>query len=156
MEKIKHILVVSRLSQYCWEAVGIGISLAKQYGSQISVLHLVSNPVSMEALNAPLPFPDGRHKSYASIQEEAREELDKILKEEIGAGLPINILIREGRPIDEIVQVVKEEGIDLMVLLAHEEGRLEHLLFGRDNDAIIRRMPCSILLVKREPESIVW
>ena len=156
MEKIKHILVVSRLSQYCREAVGIGISLAKKYGSHISVLHLVSNPVSMEALNAPLPFPDGRHKSYASIQEEAREELDKILKEEIGAGLPINILIKDGRPIDEIVQVVKEEGIDLIVLLAHEEGRLEHLLFGRDNDAIIRRMPCSILLVKREPGSIVW
>jgi nucleotide-binding universal stress UspA family protein len=156
MEKIKHILVVSRLSQYCREAVGIGISLAKKYGSQISVLHLVSNPVSMEALNAPLPFPDGRHKSYASIQEEAREELDKILKEEIGAGLPIKILIKDGRPIDEIVQVVKEEGIDLLVLLAHEEGRLEHLLFGRDNDAVIRRMPCSILLVKREPEAVVW
>ena len=156
MEKIKHILVVSRLSQYCREAVGIGISLAKKYDSQLSVLHLVSNPVSMEALNAPLPFPDGRHKSYASIQEEVREELDKILKEEISAGLPIKILIKEGRPIDEIVQTVKEEGIDLLVLLAHEEGRLEHLLFGRDNDAVIRRMPCSILMVKREPESVVW
>jgi nucleotide-binding universal stress UspA family protein len=156
MEKIKHILVVSRLSQYCREAVGIGISLARKYDSQLSVLHLVSNPVSMEALNAPLPFPDGKHKSYASIQEEVREELDKILKEEITSGLPINILIKEGRPIDEIVQTVKEEGIDLLVLLAHEEGRLEHLLFGRDNDAVIRRMPCTILLVKREPEAVAW
>jgi nucleotide-binding universal stress UspA family protein len=156
MEKIKHILVVSRLSQYCREAVGIGISLARKYDSQLSVLHLVSNPVSMEALNAPLPFPDGKHKSYASIQEEVREELDKILKEEISAGLPIKILIKEGRPIDEIVQTVKEEGIDLLVLLAHEEGRLEHLLFGRDNDAVIRRMPCTILLVKREPEAVAW
>jgi nucleotide-binding universal stress UspA family protein len=156
MEKIKHILVVSRLSQYCREAVGIGISLARKYDSKLSVLHLISNPVSMEALNAPLPFPDGRHKSYASIQEEVREELDKILKEEISAGLPINILIKEGRPIDEIVQVVKDEGIDLLVLLAHEEGRLEHLLFGRDNDAVIRRMPCSILLVKREPSAVDW
>jgi nucleotide-binding universal stress UspA family protein len=156
MEKIKHILVVSRMSQYCKEAVGIGISLARKYGSRISVLHLVSNPVTMEALNAPLPFPDDKHKSYASIQEEAKEELDKILKQEVHSGLPINILIKEGRPIDEVVQTVKDEGIDLIVMLAHEEGRLEHLLFGRDNDAVIRRMPCSILLVKREPESVVW
>ena len=156
MEKIKHILVVSRMSQYCREAVGIGISLAKIYGSQISVLHLVSNPVSMEALNAPLPYPNGKHKSYASIQEETKEELDRILKNEIRAGLPIKILIKEGRPIDEIMQTVKEEGIDLIVLLAHEEGRLEHLLFGRDNDAILRRMPCSILLVKKEPEPVTW
>jgi len=156
MEQIKHILVVSRLSQYCREAVGIGISLARKYGSRISVLHLVSNPVSMEALNAPLPFPNGKHKSYASIQEEAREELDRILKKEISTGLPIQILVKEGRPIDEIVQTVKDEGIDLIVLLAHEEGRLEHLLFGRDNDAVIRRMPCSILMVKKEPEPVVW
>jgi nucleotide-binding universal stress UspA family protein len=156
MEKVKHILVVSRMSQYCREAVGIGISLAKKYDSTISVLHLVSNPVSMEALNAPLPFPNGRHKSYASIQEEAKEELDRILDKEIRSGFPINILIKEGRPIDEIVQVVKDEAIDLIVLLAHEEGRLEHLLFGRDNDAIIRRMPCSILLVKKEPEPVAW
>jgi nucleotide-binding universal stress UspA family protein len=156
MEKIKHILVVSRMSQYCLEAVSIGISLARKYESRISVLHLVSNPVSMEALNAPLPYPDGRHKSYASIQEEAKEELDRILKKEIGAGLPIKILIKEGRPIDEIMQTVKDEGVDLIVLLAHEEGRLEHLLFGRDNDAILRRMPCSILLVKKEPEPVEW
>jgi nucleotide-binding universal stress UspA family protein len=156
MEKIRHILVVSRMSQYCRDAVGIGISLAKKYGAKISVLHLVSNPVTMEALNAPLPFPDSRHKSYASIQEEAREELDKILKLEISSGLPVQILINDGNPVDEIVQIVKEQGVDLIVLLAHEEGRLEHLLFGHDNDAIIRRMPCAILLVKREPESVVW
>lgn len=156
MEQIKHVLVVSRMSQYCREAVHVGISLAKKYGSKITVLHMVTNPVTMEALNAPLPFPDSRHKTYASIQDEAREELDRILKQEISAGLPLKILVKEGRPIDEIMQVVKDEGIDLMVLLAHEEGRIEHLLFGRDNDAVIRRMPCSILLVKREPEAVNW
>jgi len=136
--------------------VGIGISLAKKYGSQITVLHLVSNPVTMEALNAPLPFPDSRHKTYASVQDEAREELDQILKKEMNAGLPLKVLVKDGRPIDEIVQVVQDEKIDLMVLLAHEEGRLEHLLFGRDNDAVIRRMPCSLLLVKREPDAVKW
>ncbi|GFO59975.1 hypothetical protein GMST_23000 [Geomonas silvestris] len=156
MEQIKHILVVSRLSQYCRDAVGIGISLAKKYGSQITVLHLVSNPVTMEALNAPLPFPDSRHKTYASVQDEAREELDQLLKREMNAGLPLKVLVKDGRPIDEIVKVVNDEKIDLMVLLAHEEGRLEHLLFGRDNDAVIRRMPCSILLVKREPGRVDW
>ena len=156
MEKIEHILVVSRMSQYCADAVKAGISLARKYGADLQVLHLISNPVNMEALNAPLPFPDSTHKSRASIQEEAKEEFDKIIRKEISSGLPIKIMIKEGNPVDEIVQVVQEARIDLMVLLAHEEGRLEHMLFGRDNDAIIRRMPCTILLVKKEPESVVW
>jgi len=28
---------------------------------------------------------------------------------------------------------------------------LEHFLFGRSNEELIRRMPCSLLLVKKEP-----
>jgi nucleotide-binding universal stress UspA family protein len=36
-------------------------------------------------------------------------------------------------------------------MLAHEEGRIEHFLFGRSNEKIIMEMPCSILMVKKEP-----
>jgi nucleotide-binding universal stress UspA family protein len=155
MEKIERILVVSRMSQYCRDAVQIGISLAKKYGSELHVLHLVSNPVDMEALNAPLPYQDG-HKIYQSVREQAKEELDKILRNEMSSGYPIKISVKDGDPTFEIVKMVEEEKIDLMVLLAHEEGRLEHMLFGRDNDAVIRALPCNILLVKKEPEPITW
>ena len=57
--------------------------------------------------------------------------------------------VRDGEPVEEIKQVVQSEGVDLLVMLAHEEGRLEHFLFGRTNEAILRKMPCSILLVKQ-------
>jgi hypothetical protein len=29
-------------------------------------------------------------------------------------------------------------------------GHMEHFLFGRANEELIRKMPCSIMLVKRE------
>jgi nucleotide-binding universal stress UspA family protein len=156
MEKVERILVISRMSEYCREAVQVGISLAKKYGAEIEVLHLISNPVSLEALNAPLPFPDSRHKSYASIQEQSKEELDKILRKEMQSGLPIKVMIKDGKPVDEVVKVVEQDKIDLIVLLAHQEGRLEHMLFDQDNAAILRMLPCNILLVKKEPEPVVW
>lgn len=156
MEDIKKILVVNRMSQYCHEAVQAGISLAKKFGASLEVLHLVSNPVDQEALNAPLPYPDERYKSYLSIQQEARERLDKLLRREMESGFLVKIIVKEGEPAEEVVNVVKEEKIDLIVMLAQEEGRLEHILFGRDTDAIIRRIPCNMLLVKREPESVKW
>ena len=49
----------------------------------------------------------------------------------------------------KIGKVVEEEKIDLLLMPAHEENRLEHFLFGRINEAIIRRLPCSVLLVKQ-------
>ena len=50
--------------------------------------------------------------------------------------------------------MVTDENIDLIIMLAHEQGRLEHFLFGRSNEEIIRKMPCSILMVKKEAGSL--
>lgn len=160
MENFKRVLVVNRMSEYSREAIEVGISIARKYGADLSVLHILSGvagTVSMggASINVPSPYPE-ESKSYASQQDQAREELEQIIRKEITAGLPINLIIKEGKPLDEVMQVVKEERIDLMVLLSHEEGRLEHMVFGRDNDAILRRMPCSILLIKREPEAVNW
>jgi hypothetical protein len=57
-------------------------------------------------------------------------------------------------PTDVIVKTVKEKNIDLLVMLAHEEGHLEHFLFGRSNHELVLMMPCSILLVKKEPQPV--
>jgi universal stress protein A len=57
-------------------------------------------------------------------------------------------LIQEGEPAEEIFKAIKNQHIDLLIMTAHEEGRLEHFLLGRSNDEIIRKMPCSVLLVK--------
>ena len=154
MDKIDRILVVNRIRQEAGAEVRIGKSLAQKYGAELLLIHLISNPVDMEAINAPLPFPD-EYKKHASIQDEAREELGKILRPELSSG-PIKLIVKDGDPVEEIGQVVKQEKVDLIVLMAHEQGRLEHMLFGRDNDEIIRSMPCNILLVKKEPELVVW
>lgn len=160
MENFKHVLVVDSMSEYSREAVQVGISIAKKYGADLRVLRILSGTtgtlsIAGGALNAPSAIPDDS-KTWANAQQGAREELDKIIEREINGGLSIKVIVKDGKPLDEISLVVKEEKVDLMVLLAHEEGRLEHMVFGRDNDALLRRMPCSILLIKREPEPVDW
>jgi len=45
---------------------------------------------------------------------------------------------------------VAHEKIDLIVMPAQKEGFFEQFLFEGDTRGIIRAMPCSILLVKKE------
>lgn len=155
METIKGILVVSRMNSYSRDAVHFGVSLARRYGAKLSVLHLVANPAEMTVYPQG-QFPEDDIARYLNVQQEVKKQLDEVIKKEMQGGFPIQELIRDGGALDEIVKVVDAGEIDLIVMLAHEEGRLEHALFGGENDAIIRKMPCSILLVKKEPEPVNW
>jgi nucleotide-binding universal stress UspA family protein len=146
MDDFKRILVVSRLTTHCRKAVHYGISIAKQYCASLFVMHVVHNPFGLEGWNLP-PF----ERDFGILLEKSKEAIDAAINREREKGMEIQEIIREGDPTEVIVQTVKDDKIDLLVMLAHEEGRLEHFLFGRSNEELVRKMPCSILLVKKEP-----
>ncbi len=151
MEDVKKILVVSTMTKYCEKAVHYGVSLSQKYGAELTVLHVVHDPIIFRGWNLPIPSLEADIKK---TMEEAKKELDAVIRAEKTKGVTIKELVREGNPADEILSVVKEEKTDLIILLAHEEGHIEHFLFGRSNEEIIRRMPCSVLLLKKEPEPV--
>jgi len=147
MDDIKRILVVSRMTKHCEKAVHYGVSLAKKYNAELYVIHVIHNPFEYEGWNLPIT---SLKEDFWRIQKEAREGLDAFINSEKTKGIIVRELIREGEPTKEILKVVEEENIDLMIMLGHEEGRLEHFLFGRSNDALIRKLPCSIVIVKKD------
>jgi len=151
MENIKHILVVSRMVKYDAKAIHYGASLSQKYGAQITVVHVIHDPFGIEGWNLPMP---NLEKDYQNLLKKTRKQLDKIIEQEQARGVAINIILKEGDPTKEVLRIVKEKKIDLLVMLAHEEGHLEHFLFGRSNGELILKMPCSILLVKKEPQPV--
>jgi nucleotide-binding universal stress UspA family protein len=147
MKTFKNILVVSRSTKYCRDAVDVGISLAHQYGANLYLLHVIHDPFSLDGWNLPVYNLD---EEYEKMVAKARKVLDHMVKIEKDKGLPVTVWVKDGPPVEEIKKVVEEKKIDLIVMLAHDEGRLEHFLFGRTNDAILRKLPASILLVKKD------
>lgn len=146
MKTFKNILVVSRSTKHCREAVQTGISLAHQYGAHLYLLHVIHDPFNLDGWNLPVP---SFHDEYVKMVADARKGLDRMVKVEIDKGLPVTVFVKDGIPVEEIKKVADEKKIDLIIMLAHEEGRLEHFLFGRTNDAVLRKLPASILLVKK-------
>lgn len=151
MEEIKRILVVSRATTYCRKAIHYGVSLARKYNAELYVVHVVYDPFIFGGWN--LPFPS-MEIEYSNLLKRTREELHDLIESEKKSGMVIKELLKEGEPTEALLQTVEEEKIDLLIMLAHEEGHLEHFLFGRSNEAIVRSMPCSVFLVKKEPERV--
>jgi nucleotide-binding universal stress UspA family protein len=156
MEMFHRILVISRMNAYSRKAITVGVSLALKYNAKLHVLHLVSNPVDLMTMNSSGLFPETQYTNYFNSQQEAKKQLAKVIKQEQRHGIAIHEMVSERDSVEEIMNVVSEENIDLLVMPAHEEGRIEHALFGGENDAIIRQMPCSIMLVKTKSEPVVW
>lgn len=145
METFNDILVVSRSTQHCINVLRTGIALARQFGARLHVLHIIHDPFSVNGWNLPVPYLDEEYKKMVS---KARVELDRLVKAEKAEGLVVNEWIKDGDPVEAIEQAVESQNVDLILMLAHQEGRLEHFLFGQTNDAIIRRLPASLMLVK--------
>lgn len=153
IENLQKILVVSRSTEGCKEAVRSGVSLARQYDAELILVHVIHNPFGIEGWNLPIP---SLEKDYQQLLEQTRQEMSALVAKEKAEGLKVTELIREGDPDKEVLKLVQEQQIDLLIMLAHQEGRLEHFLFGRSNEELIRLLPCSILLIKQEPEPVKW
>jgi hypothetical protein len=48
MQAFKNMLVVSRSTHHCLEAVSTGISLARKYGAKLHILHVIHDPFNMD------------------------------------------------------------------------------------------------------------
>ena len=147
MNEVKRILVVVTATNDCEDLVRDAFGLAERMRANLFVLDVVHDPFAYMGWNLPMPSFD---KEYRRLLDGVRDRLRAMIKEAKGKGFPIESLVREGQPFEQIVKVVEEEKIELLVLPAHEEHRLEHYFTGRLMDKLIRKMPCSILLVKQE------
>ena len=145
METFKNILVVSRSTKNCPKVLHMGISLARKFGSDLTLLHAIYDPYYFSDYS--MVFGTLEKELRCEI-EKTQEELDQIIQTERAEGMNITKVVEHGRPVEEIFKVVEEKNIDLILILAHEEGRLEHFLFGRTNEAIIRKLPATVMLVK--------
>ena len=148
MEDIRRILAVSWMTQCCQKTVHFALSLAAKYDAELSVIHVIDT-LWTQGWNLPMMLPADEHKKD---MERIKAELDGIIGSETKGGVKIKKIIKEGDPVEEILKAIEQEKIDLAILRAHEQGRIERFLVGSSNDAIIRKMPCSIFLVKKELE----
>ena len=151
MHDIKRILVVSRWTKDCKKALHHGISLARSYRAELSILHIIRD---MFELTGGLLYASSLgdlEKGYEGEVEEVKRDFNAIIEAEHAKGMVIKETIKKGRPAEEMFKAVEEGKIDLLIMAHHEEDRLEHYLFCRDYEKVLRRMPCSIMLVKTEP-----
>lgn len=64
------------------------------------------------------------------------------------AGAPVTSAVLAGEPEKEIVRYARDHPVDLLVLATHGRSGLKRLVLGSVADAVTRRAPCPVLVVR--------
>ena len=149
---IKTILYATDLSKNSAYAFYYAVHMARRDDAKIVILHTVESLPQML-----VSFEDFDHK----VAKDRWEETAKKFKERIqdisvkvdaqtgisSVDLVSKILIRQGRPAEEILKVVDEEGCDVIVLGTHSKGFLEQTFLGSVSKSVLQRTQKPVFIV---------
>ncbi|HMN26111.1 MAG: universal stress protein [Ignavibacteriaceae bacterium] len=144
---IKKVLVPIDFSDYSKSALRYAVSFARSFNAEIILIYVV------EPIIYPPDFSMGQI-AMPTINTDwdtrAKEELDKLAKNEITSNGKVKTIIKTGKPFAEIIETAKEEDIDLIIIATHGHSGVEYILFGSTAEKVVRKAPCPVLTL-REP-----
>ncbi|MDA1000881.1 MAG: universal stress protein [bacterium] len=144
---IKRILTPIDFSSRSRDEIRWAITLSRNFGSELLVLHVVP----AEAADAALK---GTGKSWDIVRAELIAEasllVDEVCRELSVAGLEHEEHIVTGDPVEEILKTTLREKADLIVLSSRSRTGLSHALLGSVTEEIVRRAPVPVFTLNRE------
>lgn len=147
MIRLKKILVPTDFSATSKEALKYAISLATEYGAEMTIMHVINEQLFTESLNLP------RVMSLQSLEKElakeAEHQMEDFFKDVLGMDdIDYKKIVLKGKPFIQIIQYSRENDIDLIVIGTHGRSGLEHIIFGSTAEKVVRKAPCPVLSVK--------
>lgn len=137
--RFRHVLLATDLSPASQAALRWAKGMARRYGSELYVTHVVS-----PSETALVP-PEYWGSSQEMIEEAASHEmegLDGDLR-----GVPHQMMLQRGDVWESLSSDLQDLGIDLLVMGTHGRGGFNLLIRGSVAEEAFRRAPCPVLTV---------
>jgi nucleotide-binding universal stress UspA family protein len=90
------------------------------------------------------------HSNIQNFQDEVYKEAQKKLEalaSRLKEAPKLETRIAKGNPAEQIIEAVKSEGIDLVVMGTHSRKGLEKAIFGSVCDKVIKSAVCPVLSI---------
>jgi nucleotide-binding universal stress UspA family protein len=132
-------------------------AVAQRCGARLLLLCVVQNPMVAAATMvdpvAGLAVPPAFGADALELAEEARNATFEYIQGHARAlealGISVSTDVSEGADIaEQIVEVARREGIDLIVMTTHGRTGLGRLLFGSVAESVLRRARVPVLLIR--------
>jgi len=82
------------------------------------------------------------------IAQDAEDNLHRIADEILGPDAKYRMIVRLGKPSQEILDVAKEEEVDAIFIATHGRTGLAKIVFGSVAQRVVRRSECPVLTIR--------
>jgi nucleotide-binding universal stress UspA family protein len=142
MISFKNILVPIDFSEPSKTAVTYGLSLTDRFTSNLLLAHIV--PESTALMYAfPTRLPEVEKEQY----NKAKREIENLVPAEHAAKVNLRTIVKIGNIEEELLGIVKDEGIDLVVMGTHGRRYLGRWFIGSVTEHMLRNVPVPVLTV---------
>jgi arsenite transporter len=155
------ILYPTDLSETAKKAARYALSLAHEYGAELTVLNVV--PDLVEEMSAGMGYDLASHFGHAkldSFYEEGLAESKKAMVERVNSVLAEagdtlencsvqpKVEVKVGHPVQQIVEMVRDGDYDLVVMGTHGHSMLDDILLGSVARGVVKKSPVPVMTVR--------
>ena len=152
MIAIRKILAPTDFSPHAETAVRYACGLAERLGSELHLLHVLSDvvPAGPDPMLTPVMPPE----YYRESEAQSLETLGHTLDPSWGEPPIVRTAVVWSSSVDGIVDYARDHEVDLVVIATHGRTGLSHVLLGSVAERIVREAPCPVLTIRvRDPKA---
>lgn len=143
MVTLTRILCPTDFSDVSQRAEAYAVALARHYEATLHLLH-VDPPLPLMAPYGEVPVDI---RLFEEQRERAAADLAAARDRARASGVPADTSLRGGHPAREILDIARNQAVDMVVIGTHGRGGVEHLLLGSVAEKVLRKAPCPVLVV---------
>lgn len=149
MKSFDRILTAIDFSENSDYAFSYALTLAKQFQSELTIMHVINEPVDLRGFYVP-------HISFNQLEKEIEEGavkmMEKFTHETLEGFTNYKTAIETGTPYEEIIKKADEINASLIVIGTHGRTGLDHMIFGSTAERVVRGATCPVLTIRLPSE----
>lgn len=142
---VRSILVPIDFSEHSANALRVAKELADFFDARLDLVHVVEETLHPAFYNTGV---FSVYDTRPDLDEAVLEHLKQLYEQTAGGEGPVTYRVRRGRAAHEILETVREEGQDLVVLATHGLSGLDRAVMGSVTERIVRLATTPVYTIK--------
>jgi len=148
--KPRSILIATDFSEASEKALHYSLALARFYGSNFCLAHVVSS------LGLTMAGPGAIAACEEAVLHEAANLEDLLIQTGALTGIQHKFIVRQGELWPELQEIIRQESADLLVVGTHGRHSIAKLFFGSIAEQIFRQADCPVLTLGPHTDGRPW